>query len=353
MEIKGKFAKIDIKASIVDEATLAQLQAIADNVHYSNTKIVVMPDTHAGAECVIGFTMQYDPHTPIINPNIVGVDISCGMLVQPLGKVDLDFKKFDATVQGLVNSEKCMEFENDFYAEVDTQDKPFEYHNRQIGTLGFGNHFVEVDADADGEKYLVIHTGSRHLGYRVCNYYAKKCMQGILCSGDDVKFYLHDMGLVQQYASLNRAVLMDAILSAYGASYDKALRFETLHNYIDLERHIIRKGAISAQKGEQVLIPLNMRDGSVICTGKGNADWNWSAPHGAGRVMSRSEAKRKVTLEDYAKSMDGIYSTCINADTIDECAMAYKPSEVILADIQDTVEVHKVIKPIYNFKNSK
>ena len=352
MKIKGNFTDIEVKASIIDESTIAQLEAIANNKHYENAKIVVMPDTHAGKDCVVGFTMQYEPINPIINPNIVGVDISCGMLVQPLITTKVDFELFDEIVKSVVNTEKTYTFENKFRAPVDTIDRPYEYHEKQIGTLGYGNHFVELDKGQDGKLYLVIHSGSRNLGHRICNYYAKKCVDGVLC-GHDVQDYLYDMELVQQYASLNREMLLLDILFACHFEYKKSQRFETLHNYIDLEKRIIRKGAISAQKDELVLIPLNMKDGSIIGKGKGNADWNWSAPHGAGRVMSRTEAKQKVKLEDYANSMAGIYSSCINEKTIDESVFVYKPSSVILEDIKETIEVLEVIKPIYNFKNSK
>lgn len=359
MKIKGTFTDIEVKASIIDEATIAQLEAIANNKYYANTKIVVMPDTHAGKGCVVGFTMQYDPNNPIINPNIVGVDIGCGMLVvccDTWGFSQYELEAIDEVIRRVSNEDGHCEFNKNFIANITNEKKSFDYYNNQIGTLGYGNHFVEIDVGEDGKTYFVIHTGSRHLGLQVCNYYMKKCVDGVL-TGEDVNNYLHDMLLAQAYARYNRQTLLNKIFTnikfkiAHG--FDIKYAFETIHNYIDVKNGIIRKGAISAQKDELVLIPLNMKDGSIIGKGKGNADWNWSAPHGAGRVMSRTEAKQKVKLEDYANSMDGIYSSCINEKTIDESVFVYKPSSVILEDIKETIEVLEVIKPIYNFKNSK
>lgn len=356
MQIQGKYTNIDVKATLIEESAIEQLRAIADNEHYKDTKIVIMPDAHAGKGCVVGFTMQYNKDNPVINPNIVGVDIGCGMLVQPIGKREIDLGMFDEAVKNIVNLEKDHKFENRFKCELDTEKRPYEYHNKQIGTLGFGNHFVEIGENVYGEKYIVIHTGSRHLGLRVCNYYMQKCIDGVL-QGEDVQDYLYDMALAQKYASFNRRMLMDAILQWYDNELEEEswfmADFETVHNYIDIERGIIRKGAVSAEVGERLLIPLNMRDGSLLCKGKGNPAWNISAPHGAGRVMSRSEAKQKITLQQYEESMQGIYTSCVNKDTIDESVFAYKPMGVILSDIADTVDVVEAIKPIYNFKNNK
>ena len=360
MIIEGKYTNIDVKASIIDDTTREQIQAIADNEHYRGTNIVIMPDTHAGKDCVIGFTMRYNPKNPIINPNIVGVDIGCGVLVQPLYTKlvsDINFAILDAIIHDVVDTDKGYEIENNFIADINTKDHTFDYYNRQIGTLGYGNHFIEVDEDYDTTKYILIHTGSRHLGWRVCDYYAKRCVDGVLC-GDDVFNYLHDMKLAQDYAKLNRQVLMDTILDAYDFKSNDAFickkedRFESVHNYIDLENNIIRKGAVSAQLGEKIIIPFNMRDGAVIGTGTGRASWNYSAPHGAGRVLSRSQAKKNISLEQYQESMQGVYTTCINEQTIDESAFAYKSADVVLSDISDTINIENRIFPIYNFKNN-
>ena len=359
MKIKGTYTDIEVKATIIDEATIAQLEAIANNKYYAGAKIVVMPDTHAGKGCVVGFTMQYNPNNPIINPNIVGVDIGCGMLVvccDTWGFSQYELEAIDEVIRRVSNESGYREFNEKFICDLTSKKKSFDYYNSQIGTLGYGNHFVEIDVGEDGKTYFVIHTGSRHLGLQVCNCYMEKCVDGVL-QGDDVFNYLHDMLLAQAYARFNRQTLLDKIFAnikfKIAHSFDIKYAFETIHNYIDVKNGIIRKGAISAQKDELVLIPLNMKDGSIIGKGKGNADWNCSAPHGAGRIMSRTEAKQKVKLEDYANSMAGIYSTCINEKTIDESVFAYKPSEVILEDIKETIEVLEVIKPIYNFKNSK
>lgn len=376
-----------IFASIVDEATKKQVEELSVCDAYSGCTIRVMPDCHAGMGCTIGSVIKFNDR---VVPNTVGVDIGCGMLVVNLGKVDIDLQKLDNFIHEFVPAgfnihEKAVaDFGLDFIATL----KDKQYILNSIGTLGGGNHFIEVDVDDEGNKYLVIHSGSRNLGVQVCNYwqelgYAKlkdhsvenkevvdrlkaegrekdiqselkklKCKQVkkelAYIEGEDLEGYLHDMRLCQEYAVLNRNTMADIILQQMGL---KDLgRFTTIHNYIDIESKIIRKGAIAAPKDEMVIIPMNMRDGSLICIGKGNEDWLCSAPHGAGRIMSRKQAVENLKVEDFQKSMDGIYTTTADTDTIDEAPMAYKSADIIRKDIEPTVEIVEVIKPIYNFK---
>ena len=358
---------------------------------------------HAGAGCVIGFTADLGDK---VIPNLVGVDIGCSMLTVELGRMDIDLEKLDKIIHENVPSgtnihegrlEKFPKLE-ELYCYRNLKDtKRIE---RSIGTLGGGNHFIEIDVDSRGNKYLVIHTGSRNLGHQVATLYQDLAVD--LCSGkedyydkrDEIiraykeqskrkeiqqalidlkkqyeelqpnypkelcfltgKFrdeYLHDMGICQEYAGLNRVTIANIILrNMFGKGLDEFTHFQTVHNYIDFKDNIIRKGAISAYKGEKVLIPINMRDGSILAVGKGNKDWNNSAPHGAGRLMSRTKAKEKLNMNDFKQQMEGVYSTSISENTLDEAPMAYKPIDEILENIKDTVEVIDVIKPIYNFK---
>lgn len=346
MDIMGQYTTIDVKATLIDSVTIEQLQSIANNKNYQNSKIVIMPDTHAGKDCVVGFTVLFDSNikdTPI-SPDVIGPDIGCAMLVQPILDSAIDFDKLDNIIKSLVNTDKNFIFEPGYLLKAPVKD-----YNKQIGSLGRGNHFIEIDKGKNG-YYIIIHTGSRHLGAQVFEYYKQHCVDGLLY-GQLLLDYYNDVYICQKYAAFNRYVLMGCILGQYGFSYDLLSRWETAHNYIDFDYNIIRKGAISAQKNEKVLIPLNMRDGSIIGYGKGNKAWNYSAPHGAGRVASRKKIKKDISLEDYKASMQGIYSSCININTIDECAYAYKPSETIIDSITETVDIIEIIKPVYNFKN--
>lgn len=358
---------------------------------------------HAGKGCVIGFTATL---TDRIIPNLIGVDIGCGMLLTKLGNIEIDFDKLDNVIRTYVpsgknghqNSVAKMDKINDLkcYREL----KKREYFNKSIGSLGGGNHFLEIDIDNDGSKYLIIHSGSRNLGKQICDYYqdlAKLKVSGLeeyeteraeviakykkenkqghiqkkldklrekfmqetkivnsdTCSldGIDKDNYLHDMKIAQEYAVLNRKTMKDIILKHMG--WVALESYESIHNYINFSDRIIRKGAISAHKDEKVIIPLNMRDGVILGVGKGNEDWNYSAPHGAGRIMSRAKAKEKLSLEVFEDTMKGIYSTTVNASTLDESPDAYKPSELIIEAIKDTVEIKSIIKPIYNYKASE
>ena len=402
--INNKGIVTKIYAKTIEDACLEQLNGLVNNPAYENETIRIMPDTHTGKGSVIGFTSTYDD---MIIPNTVGVDISCGMLCVNLGKVDIDMQVLDNLIrlkipsglsvhEGRVTTFKELEKMNCFRNLKDSKRIV-----RSIGTLGGGNHFIELDRSEIGDIYLVIHTGSRNLGKQVCEYYQKidvdlchgkeqlyeereriireykrqgrrdeiqKALRGLKCEtvecnipddqcylyGKYMTDYLHDADICSEFAHLNRLTIADIIISKYfkGQSLKDYEWFETLHNYVDTRHRIIRKGAISAMAGEKVIIPMNMRDGSLICIGKGNDDWNCSAPHGAGRLMSRTKAFDTITLDDFKQSMSGIFTTSVNNDTIDESPMAYKPMDEILELVKDTVDVVDIIKPIYNFKAS-
>lgn len=387
----------------IEQEAIDQINLLLEQEPFKNCKVRIMPDVHAGKGCVIGFTADLGDK---VIPNIVGVDIGCGMLCVELGNIEIDLQKFDEIVNKYIPSgreireHKLLDFEkiNELYCLRELRDS--KKFNRAIGTLGGGNHFIELDVDEENKKYLVIHTGSRNMGKQVAEYYQNLAVE--LCSGKEDYFnkkeeiiktykeqgrkneiqkalkelekqyknnhpnlskdlcyltgkyrdmYLHDMKICQEYAMLNRHYIASEILinmHIYTNSLTPA--FTTIHNYINFEDNIVRKGAIRANKGEKVIIPMNMKDGSLICIGKGNEDWNNSAPHGAGRIMSRMKAKETFKLEEFKKSMEGIYSTSIVEETIDEAPFVYKPMQEIIDNIQDTVEIVKIIKPIYNFK---
>lgn len=379
---------VKIFATIVDDATKKQVEEAANSEAYKNCTMRIMPDCHAGSGCTIGSVIKFKDR---VVPNTVGVDIGCGMLVVNLGTVDIDLQKLDRIVDEFIPSgfnvhEKAVaNFDMDFIADISKK----EYIQRSIGTLGGGNHFIELDIDDDGNKYLVIHSGSRNLGVQVCNYWQQKGIENLTddsavrneliarlkaegrqreiadelrklekpqinkdlayIDGENLEGYLHDMKLCQDYAVLNREWMAKIILTHLHIQYVLE-EFTTIHNYIDIPNKIIRKGSISAKKDETVIIPMNMRDGSLICKGVGNEDWLCSAPHGAGRIMSRAQAFRLLKMDDFKQSMEGIYSTSICEGTLDEAPMVYKSAEIIQSDILPTVEILKVIKPIYNFK---
>lgn len=372
-----------------------QIYTLITQAPFVGQQVRIMPDVHYGMGCVVGFTSTMSDK---IIPNVIGVDIGCGMYTAELGAVDIDYKALDEFIKANIPAG------GDFRKEVNGEElikslrcykelRNFDRLYGSLGTLGGGNHFIEVDADEDGNKYLVIHSGSRNLGLQVAKIYqklavtlCKNCAQdereqvvaelkrlgrqgdipeaidkvtakyafrtkipADLCylDGKDKDDYMHDMRLCQSFASQNRKKMADIIIRFLGVyKYDS---FETVHNFID-EYDVIRKGAIPAHKGQRVLIPMNMRDGCLICVGKGNPDWNNSAPHGAGRLFSRSEAKELFTVEEFTSVMQGVYTSTANQSTIDESPMAYKPMEEIIRLIEPTVEVVKVIKPQYNFK---
>lgn len=388
----------------IEQEAIDQINELLDQEAFKNSKIRIMPDVHAGKGCVIGFTGNLGDK---VIPNIVGVDIGCGMLCVKLGKVDLNLEKLDQIIRQYIPSGmnvhetqkyKFLELEQ-LYCFKELTNKN-NYLEKSLGTLGGGNHFIEIDIDEDNNKYLVIHTGSRNLGKQVAEIYQNKAIEYCsykkemkeekekvikeykeqgkqkeiqnklieinkkyegktklpkeLCylEGKLREDYLHDMKICQEFAVLNRDNIAKEILFNYFT--DELIpvcnKFETIHNYISFEDNIVRKGAISAKKGERVLIPMNMRDGCIIGIGKGNDDWNQSAPHGAGRIMSRSKAKETLNLKDFENSMNGIYTTSVSESTIDESPMAYKPMDEIIKCIGDTVEIERIIKPIYNFK---
>lgn len=383
----------------IEPEALNQIYTLIKQPAFSECKVRIMPDVHAGAGCVIGFTADLGDK---VIPNIVGVDIGCGMLTVELGAIDIDFERLDTAIRKRVPSGRNVHEGRTVQFDLQTlrcfrELKDTRRLERSIGTLGGGNHFIEVDIDEDNNKYLVIHTGSRNLGKQVAEYYqslAVEIMQGKdelyerqaqlikeykaqgrkkeiekaikelhrkfkpnplgipkeLCylTGKYREDYLHDMEICQRFAVLNRNAIASAIIDEMG--WHSLGAFETIHNYIEFGSNMVRKGAISAKDGEKLLIPINMRDGCIIGVGKGNDDWNQSAPHGAGRIMSRSKAKETVSLEEFSQSMEGIYTTSVNVSTLDESPMVYKPMDEIVANIEDAVEILKIIKPIYNFK---
>lgn len=387
--------KLKIYARTVEDEAVAQINRMNESEAYKNSLVRIMPDCHAGAGCTIGTVIAIKDR---VVPNTVGVDIGCGMLVAPVVDKEINLRVLDKVIHErvpsgfnihttpLVNFGKYDQFRCREIIDEDMAD-------RSIGTLGGGNHFIEVDEGADGQKYIVIHSGSRNLGVRVCKYYQDKAIkhckskvyneraiveslkaQGrekeisaaiaaakaackpidpklAYLEGNDMRDYLHDMALCQEYAMLNRRMILRSIFEHSDIlDVDSEHDFHTIHNYIDMRHLILRKGAVSALAGERLIIPINMRDGSLLCVGKGNLDWLYSAPHGAGRLMSRKKAKESIALADYEQSMSGIYTTSVCAETLDECPMAYKPIDEIMACVKDTVMVVDVIKPIYNFK---
>lgn len=393
LELSGKYNTAQVFTDNIDSETISQIITLCNQEFSKDTNIKIMPDTHAGAGCVIGTTMTINDK---IVPNLVGVDIGCGMYAIKLKETEIDYGKLDKVIREYVPSgfnihERAIATSNikDIIAPIDV-DRAL----KSLGTLGGGNHFIEVDRGKDGFLWLVIHTGSRHLGIEVCKHYQDLAHRKIrntnikekidtvisklkaegkerdientikilkmqscpipkeLCyvEGEDFDNYIHDMKLAQSHAAINREVISNQIIENMGWNVDQTNSFQTIHNYIDIDNMILRKGAVSAKLGETLIIPMNMRDGSLICIGKGNPDWNYSAPHGAGRILSRSAARKTISIDEYRKSMDGIYTTCVNEETIDESPMAYKPMDEIINNIQDTVSVVDVIKPIYNFK---
>ena len=331
-----------------------------------------MPDVHAGKGCTIGTTMTV---TDKAVPNVVGVDIGCGMYTTNLGKADIDFERLDEAAHYIKSGMNVWETEIEAFdfTQLCCYEKlqKLNWLECSLGTLGGGNHFIEVDASSDGNKYLVIHSGSRNLGKQVAEIYQEIAIdqhKGIndykkereeltepdmpsdLCylSGDPFKEYLHDVEICQKFARRNRELMTEIILDRTGMTGTDY--FHTIHNYIDTKEMILRKGAIAAHEGEKVLIPINMRDGSILAVGKGNPEWNYSAPHGAGRVMSRTQAMKSLSMEEYRKTMEGVYTTSISEGTLDEAPMAYKSLEDIIDVVAESVNIIEVMKPVYNFK---
>ena len=396
--IKGTHNEAIVYTDRLDPVAEGLLRAVCDAAYLADCKIRIMPDVHAGKGCTIGTTMTI--HDKVV-PNMVGVDIGCGMETVQLKEKRIDFTKLDSVIRKYIpfgREIRAEGKEHTFAQDIDLTQLRFgrqatERAYRSIGTLGGGNHFIEVDKDDEGNLYLVIHSGSRHLGLEVADYYqeagyrqlvgADKASLGVLIeelkaagrekeiaaemkkrkaairaqaipkemayvSGQLFDDYIHDMKLTQQFAVLNRKAMAQMIVKNMKLTPVDA--FTTIHNYIDMDAMILRKGAVSAKKGEKLLIPINMRDGSLICVGKGNDDWNQSAPHGAGRLMSRKEARNTIPMKDYKAAMEGIFTPCVSKNTVDEAPMAYKSMDDIVAHIGPTADIVKVIQPVYNFK---
>ena len=396
LEIKGKVNTAICYAKVIEDEAIDQIRRMCDYEFTEGSKIRIMPDVHAGKGCTIGTTMTVKDK---VVPNVVGVDIGCGMYTVNLGNVDIDFEKLDAAAHYIPSGMDVWEGRQErfdlqqlrCYREL----KDTKRLERSLGTLGGGNHFIEVDEAADGTKYLVVHTGSRNLGKQVAEIYQRiaidlakgkeeyfkkrdeiintykaegrrKDIQAALKAiewtereseiPDDLCFlygqyfddYMHDVELCQQFALRNREKIAEILLERAGLAGTDG--FHTIHNYIDTKEMILRKGAIAAHKDEKILIPINMRDGSVLAMGKGNPEWNYSAPHGAGRLMSRTKAKSELDLEEYRREMQGVYTTSVSANTLDEAPMAYKSLEDIIDVIRDSVDIIDIMKPIYNFK---
>ena len=398
LEVKGKFNTALCYTDNLEPSAYEQIEAVCNIEAFKESKLRIMPDVHAGVGCTIGTTMTI---VDKVVPNMVGVDIGCGMYTISLGNVDIDFEKFDEAAHFIPCGRDVWEGRSERFDLTRLRCyrslKDAKRLERSLGTLGGGNHFIEIDVDENGTKYLIIHSGSRNLGLQVAKFYQNLAVE--LNSGKEEYFklrdeiiseykaqgrkseiqpaliklsqeweekeptlpadlcylygafmedYLHDVKICQEFASRNREKMAEILLDRTGLkSYES---FETIHNYIDVDEMILRKGSVSAKKGEKLLIPINMRDGSLICIGKGNAEWNNSAPHGAGRLMSRTSAFEKLTMEEYKKQMEGIYTTCVNSATLDESPMAYKNMDEIVQNIEPTAEIIAHIKPIYNFK---
>jgi RNA-splicing ligase RtcB len=397
-EIHGMYNTAKCFATTLEDGAREQIKSVCDTEAFSSSKIRIMPDVHAGKGCTIGTTMTV---TDKIVPSMVGVDIGCGMYTVSLGKIDIDFEKMDGAAHAIPCGRNVWEGRQERFDLTELRCyrelRDTRRLERSLGTLGGGNHFIEIDEDENGGKYLVIHSGSRNLGTQVAEFYqqiavdlnvgkeeyfkqreeiirtykeqgrrneiqatlktlekefqAKKpTLPRDLCFlyGSFMDDYLHDVDICQKFAERNRAKMAEIILERMG--WTAVETFSTVHNYIDLDAMILRKGAVSAKAGERLLIPINMRDGALLCIGKGNPDWNFSAPHGAGRLMSRTAAFERLTMEEYEREMAGIYTTCVMGGTLDESPMAYKSRDEIVKNIAPTAEIVAEIKPIYNFK---
>lgn len=398
IEIIGRYNTAKCYTNELEEASYAQIEAVCNEEAFKDSKIRIMPDVHAGKGCTIGTTMTV---TDKVVPNMVGVDIGCGMYTVNLGKVDINFERFDEAAHYIPCGRDVWEGRKEHFDLTALRCyrnlKDTRRLERSLGTLGGGNHFIEIDTDTEGNKYLIIHSGSRNLGTQVAGFYQniavdlnlgkeeyykqreeiirtykeegrRKEIQAVLKQlaknwekkaptmprelcylyGSFMEDYLHDIDICQKFAKRNREKMAEILLEKTGLVGYEA--FQTIHNYIDIDEMILRKGSVSAKAGEKLLIPINMRDGSLICIGKDNKDWNSSAPHGAGRLMSRTAAFERLTMEEYKKQMAGIYTTCVNTATLDESPMAYKNMDEIVENIEPTAEIIAHIKPIYNFK---
>ena len=411
LQLEGKYNTAKVYADNIDNSTISQIISILNIESFKDSTIRFMPDCHAGKGCTVGTTMTI--HDKVV-PNIVGIDIGCGVLAIKLKETRIDLPSLDSIIKKYVPSgasaNKQAKVVNNELDDLLFRKYNGKYRgelaNASLGTLGGGNHFIEIDRDEQsGELWLLIHTGSRHLGIEVCDFYQKvaylelkieanggsreehrkkfieeiKKTKGVkeinkelkrfdkeyrevepsvpyelaYLTGEWLDRYIHDMRITQRHAALNRSTIAKTILK--NAKLHEVDRIDTIHNYIDTDNMIIRKGAVSAQVGERLVIPINMRDGTLLCTGKGNPDWNFSAPHGAGRLYSRSETKSRVSMSEYKEAMKeaGVYSTSISTGTLDECPMAYRDIKTILSSVTETVEINSILRPIYNFKAGK
>ena len=375
-DIIGRHNRAIVYANQIDPTSYAQVLQMCNLPELKDSRIRMMPDMHASEGCTVGTSLTIGDR---VNPAYVGGDIGSGMQVYCLTDKQIDFAAFDQAVRQLIPSGAAIrERAHPRIKELPLNDLHIREAIRyktvvcSLGTLGGGNHFIEIDRGLDGRLYMVVHSGSRRLGRDVARYYMKaghfaelgltmaevRKMKAVPYKGESAFLhgelmtqYLHDMNIAVEYALLSRRIMAESLIEALDLDVQET--FATVHNYIDTEHGVLRKGAVSAQKGERLIIPINMRDGSLICTGKGNEDWNCTAPHGSGRVMTRSEAKETVSLEEYRAAMAGIYSTSVSESTLDESPMAYRPIEDILDTIDPTAEVTEIITPVYNFKASK
>ena len=394
--LQGLYNTAVCYTSDLESAARRQILAVCDRPEFQGCRIRIMPDVHAGKGCTMGTTMTIRDK---IVPGMVGVDIGCGMETVALADREIDFARLDALIRERIPLGRTVRSEpHAFSAQIDltglrcAEKINLERARHSIGTLGGGNHFIEVDRSERGELFLVVHSGSRHLGTEVANFYQDEGRRALwggayyqvqetidrlkaegraqeiqktiralkkehaldiprdlaYVEGRLFEDYIHDMKLVQQFALLNRRAMVDVILSGMGLTAREA--FTTIHNYIDTDAMILRKGSVSARAGEKLLIPINMRDGSLVCIGKGNEEWNCSAPHGAGRLMSRRAAFSALSMEEFHQQMEGIYTTCVLPDTLDESPMAYKSPDEIISQIGPTAQIVEQIRPIYNFK---
>lgn len=392
INLKGKYDGAKVFTENIDDVTIGQIITFLNQPFAKGANTRIMPDTHAGKGAVIGTTMLVKDK---IVPNLVGVDIGCGMLGVEIKRDQIDLGKLDDVIRKLVPAGQAVRDKAHPFVKhvaLDQVIAPFSMERAvlSISSLGGGNHFHELNEAEDGRLFLVIHSGSRHLGVKVATYHQKKAIEHLskdkeglerlieqlkregrqseiqaaiqsyksdkpnipndlaYVEGKLMDDYLHDLKIAQEFAKWNRAAMMQVITEAMG--FKELGRVDTIHNYIDMEHMILRKGAISARAGEDVIIPINMRDGSLLAKGKGNDDWNQSAPHGAGRILSRSKAKENLSLEEFQETMKGVYSTSVRLETLDESPFAYKPMEEIIENTKDTIEIQSIIRPIYNFK---
>lgn len=365
LEFQGNYARAKVFTDKIDEDCIKQIYGFLNNKAFKGLKIRIMPDVHKGKNAVIGFTSNIIDK---VVPNVVGVDIGCGVLTAEIKDKEINFEKLDKIIKEHIPSgTNIRNKEHAFSKRLKLEElkckKEVDIKRALLScsTLGGGNHFIEVNRSEKGIHYISIHTGSRHLGKEVAELYQNIAYRELLMgekgdkelaylTGESLENYLNDMNIVQEYASINREAILKTIINKMG--FRKVRHFHTTHNYIDMDNNILRKGAISAKKGEEVVIPISMKDGMILGTGKGNEDWNFSACHGAGRVLSRSEARENISLEEFKISMKDVWSTTVTENTLDESPFAYKKMEDILPYIKDTVDIVDIIKPVYNFKNT-